>query len=512
MTYDPLVGLSAVKARPRIVEALRDGGRLVGEPRPITHHVKFYEKGDRPLEILTSRQWFIRTMALRDVLLGRGRELRWHPEHMRARYENWVNGLNGDWCVSRQRFFGVPFPVWYALRDDGTIDHERRILPSEDRLPVDPSTDVPDGYRADQRGVPGGFAGDPDVMDTWATSSLTPFIVGGWERDETLFRETFPMDLRPQAHDIIRTWLFSTIVRSELDEGALPWTNAAISGWVLDPDRKKMSKSRGNAVTPIGLLEEHGSDAVRYWAAKGGPGVDTAFDPGQMKVGRRLAIKILNASKFVLARTGPAGPVTEVLDVGMLQDLAELVRLATRNFEEYDYASTLRHTEEFFWAFCDDHIELIKRRRAGDDARAASAVSAATLALSVLLRLFAPFLPFVTEEVWSWWQDGSVHERGRWPTAEEIVAVCPAAAERGDEAAANAVASKVTTEIRHQRSLARLGFGVTCTAALALPAAFQPVWLLIQQDVLAGNNVAAARVEFGQSEISVNLTPETEHA
>jgi valyl-tRNA synthetase len=384
--------------------------------------VKFYEKGDRPLEIVTSRQWFFKTIELRDALLARGRELRWHPDYMRTRYENWVNGLNGDWCISRQRFFGVPFPVWYPIDAQGRVDHGRPI-PAADRLPIDPSTDVPPGYRADQRGVPGGFAGDPDVMDTWATSSVSPQIVCGWPDDPDLFARTFPMDLRPQAHDIIRTWLFSSVHRAHLEHDSLPWTNAAISGWVLDPDRKKMSKSKGNVVTPMALLEEHGADGVRYWAASGRPGTDTAFDPAQMKVGRRLAIKLLNAAKFVLGRSEPRGAITHPLDVGLLTSLAALVREATERLEQdYDYAWVLQHTEAFFWDFCDNYLELVKSRRYGDfgEAAAGSANSAMLVALSVLQRLLAPYLPFVADEVWSWWQAGSVHAAA-WPTEAEVL-------------------------------------------------------------------------------------------
>jgi len=422
--YDQLAGLSAKKAQVKIAELLRESGALQGDPKPITHNVKFYEKGDRPLEIITSRQWFIKTIEHRDAFIARGREIAWHPEYMRARYENWVNGLNGDWCISRQRFFGVPFPVWYPIRDNGSIDYAGAIVPPESRLPIDPSTDVPDGYTADQRGRPGGFAGDPDVMDTWATSSVSPQLVTKWETDPEVFGRTFPMDLRPQAHDIIRTWLFSSVVRAHFENASVPWTNAAISGFVLDPDRKKMSKSKGNVVTPMSLLQEHGSDGVRYWAARGGPGVDTAFDPGQMKIGRKLAMKVLNVSKFVLAGEQPEGAVTEPLDRGMLQNLAGLVDEATAELENYEYAKALAKIESFFWDFCDNYIEAAKSRRYGDfgaDA-AASASSAMRLALSILLRLLAPYLSFVTEEVWSWTNHGSIH-RTAWPTREEIVRV-----------------------------------------------------------------------------------------
>ncbi len=504
--YALLAGLSVTKAQKQIVEQLRESGALIGDPRPITHNVKFFEKGDRPLEIVTSRQWFVKTMALKPPLLERGRQLHWVPSHMVSRYENWVNGLNGDWCVSRQRFFGVPFPVWYTVREDGTIDYDAPIVPDESQLPIDPSTDVPAGYTAEQRGVPGGFIGDPDVMDTWATSSLTPLIVCGWGRDEDLFRRTYPMDLRPQAHDIIRTWLFSTVLRSHLETNALPWAHTTISGWVLDPDRKKMSKSKGNVVTPMGLLEEHGADAVRYWAARGGPGVDTAFEPGQMKVGRRLAIKLLNASKFVLAKTTPVGEVTEAIDRGMLQRLGGVIDSVTRHLQAYDYAAALRETEEFFWWFCDDYIELVKRRRAGDGAAAASAVSAATAALSVILRLFAPFLPFVTEEVWSWWQTGTVH-RAAWPARADL----PLAADDPAAAAALEAASANTAAIRQARSNLKLGFGIPVRLTLATPAD-EATWRLIEADVVAGNNVSAATVSWNAAELTVAIEPDAPNA
>ncbi len=475
--YAGIAGMTVFSAKQAIVELLRASGELHGEPKPITHPVKFFEKGDRPLEIVSTRQWYIangaRDPELKANLIERGRELAWHPDFMRVRYDNWVNGLNGDWLISRQRFFGVPIPVWYPLDDAGDPVFDRPIVPAEQDLPVDPSSDAAPGYRESQRGEPGGFLGEVDVMDTWATSSLSPQLAGGWERDPELFALVFPFSLRPQGQDIIRTWLFSTLLRSELEHHCLPWANAALSGWILDPDRKKMSKSKGNVVTPAAMLQLHGSDAVRYWAASSRLGADASFDPEnpkQIKIGRRLAIKVLNAAKFVygfpvpVEAADPAGrvdpqdrietfpsplprfdtqaapatqrttsaPATQrtaspgivnPLDLALLAELAVVVETATTALEDFDHARALEATEQFFWMFCDDYLELVKERAYGADGTAAQASAVLTLrsALDVLLRLFAPFIPFATEEVWSWTHAESVHT-APWPGIEELTA------------------------------------------------------------------------------------------
>ena len=441
--YATIAGLTVKQAQTAVVKQLTESGALLGEPRPIQHPVKFYERGERPLEIVTSRQWYIRNggrdAELRAALVARAGELTWHPTHMRHRYENWVEGLNGDWLVSRQRFFGVPVPVWYPLDASGEPVYDEPLLPEESRLPIDPSTDVPIGYDASQRDQPGGFTGDPDVFDTWATSSLTPEIAGCWEEESDLFERIFPMDMRPQAHDIIRTWLFSTMVRSHHEFGVAPWRNAALSGWILDPDRKKMSKSKGNVVTPLGLFDTYGTDAVRYWAGSGRAGVDTALSEDQMKVGRKLATKLLNVTKFVLgfgdgandvagdlATLDLAGPdlarrVTNPLDRSMLAKLDATITEATTSFDAFDYARALERTEAFFWWFCDDYVELVKGRayNSQGDEQAASARLALHAALSAIQRLLAPILPFAAEESWSWWNEGSIH-RAAWPVPTQV--------------------------------------------------------------------------------------------
>ena len=502
--YARIEGRNVKQARAATVEALRDAGVLIGEPRDITHPVKFYERGDRPLEIVASRQWFVRTLEHREELLERGNELHWVPDFMRHRYRSWVEGLNTDWNISRQRYFGVPFPIWYPVDSEGEIDYDSPLTASVQRLPIDPSSDVPEGYNESQRNQPGGFAGDPDIMDTWATSSLSPQIAGAWGTD--LFEKVFPMDLRLQAHEIIRTWLFATVVRSHLEFDSLPFHNALISGWILDPNRKKMSKSKGNVVTPQPLIDHHGADAVRYWAASGRPGTDTAIDEGQMKIGRRLSIKMLNASKFVLGRLDPeeslsARDVTMALDLDVLALLGELVGEATKSFESYDYARVLERAESFFWSFCDNYVELVKTRAYGEGDAAATKSARATLgiALSVLQRLFAPILPFVTEEVWSWWHVDSVH-LSAWPVLEEL------GAPRERAGSTYQPVCDVLEAIRREKSTAKVSQRAAVARLLvSAPQEFAEALRASSADLIAAGNVEEFVVTDG-NELAIEVT------
>lgn len=494
--YGQLAGLTVKQAQKKIVE-------LLGvTPKPIMHPVKFFEKGDRPLEFIPTRQWFIRTMQHKDALIEQGKKVQWHPSHMFHRYEHWVLGLNQDWCISRQRFFGVPFPVWYPISQSGLVEYDKPIYAKKEHLPVDPITDIPAGYTEAQRDKPGGFTADQDVMDTWATSSLTPQIASAWGLDTNRHKKLFPMDIRPQAHEIIRTWAFSTIVKAWMHEGEIPWKHAIISGWILDPDRKKMSKSKGNVIVPTKLLEEYSADAVRYWAAKARLGADTAFDEGIFKIGRKLTTKLFNASKFVLMQFDRIGAsvttygvdaITVPLDKALIQRLKKVIEEATTSFERFDYAQALQLTEDAFWLYCDHYVELVKARTYEDQGSAGRDSGYATLAwsLKTFLRLFAPFLPYITEEIWSWGfatsgKDASVHTTA-WPTTKEISVVKEDIPERSLEAAIDVLGQIRGSKTEHKRSLK---WGVTKAVASG-PKELHAALEAVKEDVLRAGNITA---------------------
>lgn len=440
--YSQMTGKSVPAARKIIVQLLEDADGaapgtdkpLQGEPEPLMHDVKFYEKGDRPLEFVPTRQWFVRLLDKKDLLLSKGNEIKWHPDHMRLRYLNWTENLQFDWCISRQRYFGVSFPVWYPIDEHGEKQYDKPILARADQLPLDPMSEIPEGYDESQRNHKGGFAGEADVFDTWFTSSLTPQIGSHWLLNKDRHSSLFPMDLRPQAHDIIRTWAFYTIAKAALHENKIPWKHVALSGWILDPDRKKMSKSKGNVVTPVEYVERFTADGIRYWASNSRLGTDSTFDETMLKVGKRLVTKLYNAGKFVLSLDAEIAPIGEEIDRAFLYKLKQLVERTTGAMEKFDFATSLLETDQFFWQnFTDNYLELVKNRAKGwlgDTIQGKdSAVASLRLTLSVLVRLFAPVLPYITEEIWSWVyakETGkeSIHAAS-WPNGSDFEGIIP---------------------------------------------------------------------------------------
>lgn len=518
--YAQMQGKYAKQAQKIIVEIANSTDGVIDRPKQdITHAVKYFEKGDRPLELIPARQWFTRILEHKDALVEQGRKIQWHPSHMATRYEHWVLGLNQDWCLSRQRFFGVPIPVWYQLGENGEVLYDRVIKPRMEQLPIDPLDDVPDGYTADQRDVPGGFTGDPDVFDTWATSSLTPQIATHGALNPERHKKLFPMDVRPQSHEIIRTWAFYTIVKAWMHEREVPWRNVVISGWILDPDRKKMSKSLGNAITPEPLIDAYGADCVRYWAGRARLGVDTAFDEQVFKVGKRLATKMFNASKFVLGRFESidaallgAERIMHETDRAIVRELRPLIERATAAFEQFDYAQALQLTEDFFWStFCDNYVELSKPRTYEEGLSEGRLSAAATLRLihRALLRMFAPFMPFLTEEIWHWAyandpdMNATIH-RSPWPTLDEFAGIAEPSSPQTYEIVCTVIEAvrkaKAEKNLSMKAPVARVQVSANVTALSALAPSIDDVKGMLHIVALdaceAAENVVDVTVEF----------------
>lgn len=432
-----IVTLKVNAARAKMVELLHEI-KVVVKSVDLQHVVKCAERSGAPLEILTTSQWFVRSLPHREALLAKSAELKWYPAHMKIRLDQWIEGLTWDWCISRQRYFGVPIPVWYSKRhgEEGKV-----LLPTKEQLPINPFVDLPEGYSRDE------VEPDPDVMDTWATSSVSPQLSSlaineDFALDIDKHKKIYPFDLRPQAHEIIRTWAFSTILKSHLHEEVLPWKNIMISGWCLSHDKSKMSKSKGNIIDPVDLIDQYGADVIRYWASTSRLGADTAYSEDIVKNGKRLQNKLWNASKFVLQHFAhvPAevkqqtaqevvknGQIYHSSDLWLLSRLSEVIRKATESFEKFEYAVSRELIEKFFWHdFCDVYLELVKVRvydQEGQDVKGQlSAACTMYHVLKILLKLFAPFMPHLTDELYSKIFDmpKSIHCKGTWPLQSEV--------------------------------------------------------------------------------------------
>jgi valyl-tRNA synthetase len=393
-------GLTLVEARKQIIADLKEAELLI-EQQPITHVMNVHERCGTPVEYYVTPQWFIKILDLKDELMAQGEKLQWYPEHMKARYVNWINGLKWDWCISRQRYFGVPFPVWYCAKC-GTA-----VVADESQLPVDPLVTQP--LKPCPKCGSTVFEPEKDVMDTWATSSVTPLINSNWGEPDSRIDQVYPMSLRPQAHDIIRTWLFYTVIKSYLHTHTLPWYNVMISGHGLDPNGKAMHKSKGNVIEPLPIVAKYSADALRWWAASAKLGEDMAFKEKEVVYGQKFINKLWNASRFVsmhIKGYRPEGqPQLELIDRWVLTKLNAVIRESTQSFEAYEYSKAKMAVEQFFWGdFCDNYLEMVKDRLySKDEARKASRDAALYTLYTVLLdslKLLGPFTPHVTEEIY----------------------------------------------------------------------------------------------------------------
>jgi valyl-tRNA synthetase len=393
-------GMGLLEARKAIISELKTAGLLVSQ-KPIQHTVNVHERCGTEVEILHSKQWYIRYLDLKDKFLEFGIKLRWYPQFMINRLENWIKGLQWDWCISRQRHFGIPIPVWYCKKCDEVIPAK------EENLPVDPLDDKPPVDKCPKcRGTK--FVGEKDVLDTWATSSLTPKLAAELYKGKPIFKKLYPMTLRPQAHDIISFWLFNTMVKSILHNSVNPWRDVVISGWALDPHGKKMSKSKGNIVDPRKMWEKYSVDALRFWASGSKLGDDMPFQEKDLVTGQKTVTKLWNASRFALIHLEGYKPKAIKLmsiDRWLLSKLYRLIQFSTKSFEKYEYSKVKAAVENFFWnTFCDNYLEMIKDRLYLPEKYEKGAKESAQFtlyqSLLTILKLFAPIMPYITEEIY----------------------------------------------------------------------------------------------------------------
>lgn len=432
-------GMKIPDARKAIISDLKSKG-LLRSQKKIRHVVNVHERCGTEIEILETKQWFIRYLDLKVKFLKAGKDMNWYPGHMINRYTNWINGLQWDWCISRQRYFGVPFPVWYCEKCDEVI------LAREGDLPVDPTKDSPPVEKCPKCGSKE-FAPEKDVLDTWATSSLTPRIAAELFRYHPVFPKLYPMDLRPQAHDIITFWLFNTVVKSRLHDKKNPWSDIMISGWALDPRGKKMSKSKGNVIHPQEVLEKYGADCLRFWAAGSKLGEDLPYQEKDLITGKKFVTKLWNASKFCMMHIGEADgkmpDKIEPIDRWILSKINGIIKTSTESFRDYEYSRTKAEVEIFFWhVFCDYYLEMIKDRLYNQGKYGKASVDSAkfTLYRTLLsvLKLMAPITPYITEEIYQRFfseRDGSksIHV-SEWPSFDPKLSD-PGAEKTGDMAA-----------------------------------------------------------------------------